>query len=79
MTSSSYPKTLVLRDLEVADQVFSFLSTAEGLAEAGAIGRDDADRWADELRTADAEGRFFTSYTGFLVCGTRPDGPARPA
>ena len=74
-----YPKTLVLRDLEVADQVFSFISTAEGLAEAGAIGRDDADRWANELRTANAEGRFFTSYTGFLVCGIRPVAPARPA
>jgi ubiquinone/menaquinone biosynthesis C-methylase UbiE len=37
------------------------------------ISRNDADRWSDELRTADAEGRFFTSYTGFLVSGTRPD------
>ena len=32
----------------------------------------DADRWSDALRTADAEGRFFTSYTGFLVSGIRP-------
>ncbi len=75
----TYPKTLVLRDLEVADQVFSFISTAERLAEAGAISRDDADRWSNELRTANAEGRFFTSYTGFLVSGIRPGARSRPA
>ncbi len=75
----TYPKTLVLRDLDVADQVFSFISTAERLAEARAIGRDDADRWGTELRTANAEEQFFTSYTGFLVCGTRRLASARPA
>ena len=64
------PKTLVLRELDVADQLYLFFSTAGRLAEAGVISRDVADRWADALRTADAEGRFFTSYTGFLVSGT---------
>jgi ubiquinone/menaquinone biosynthesis C-methylase UbiE len=68
------PKTLVLRELDVADRIYSFLSTADQLADTGVISRNDADRWSDELRTADAEGRFFTSYTGFLVSGTRPDG-----
>ena len=75
----AHPKTLVLRELDVADRIFSFFSTAEGAVEAGTISRDDADRWSDELRTADAAGRFFTSYTGFLVCGTRAVAPARPA
>jgi ubiquinone/menaquinone biosynthesis C-methylase UbiE len=69
-----YPKTLVLRELDVADRIYSFLSTADQLAENGVISRNDAKRWSDELRTADAEGRFFTSYTGFLVSGTRPEG-----
>ncbi|MDT5351591.1 MAG: hypothetical protein QOJ56_123, partial [Mycobacterium sp.] len=36
--------------------------------------RSNADRWSDGLRSADAEGRFFASYTGFLVSGTRLDG-----
>ena len=70
----TYPKTLVLRELDVADRIYSFISTAEGLVATRTIGRDDADRWSDGLRTADAEGRFFTSYTGFLVSGTRLDG-----
>jgi ubiquinone/menaquinone biosynthesis C-methylase UbiE len=70
----AYPKTLVLRELAVADRVYSFCSTVERLAEDGLVSRNDADRWSDELRAADAEGRFFTSYTGFLVTGRRRDG-----
>ena len=70
----TYPKTLVLRELDMADRIYCFFSTAEGLVATRTIGRDDADRWSDGLRTADAEGRFFTSYTGFLVSGTRLDG-----
>jgi ubiquinone/menaquinone biosynthesis C-methylase UbiE len=70
----AYPKTLVLRELGVADRIYSFFATAKRLAEARVISYSDADRWSDALRTADAEGRFFTSYTGFLVSGTRPDG-----
>jgi ubiquinone/menaquinone biosynthesis C-methylase UbiE len=65
------PKTLVLRDLALADGVYRLLATAERLATAGVISRDDAERWSDGLRTADAQGRFFSSYTGFLVCGVR--------
>lgn len=72
----AYPRTLVLRELAVADGVYSFFSTAEGLAEAGVVSRDDADRWIGELRAADSDGQFFSSYTGFLVTGTRPGGPA---
>jgi ubiquinone/menaquinone biosynthesis C-methylase UbiE len=70
----TYPKTLILRDLRVADRIYGLFSTAERLVEARLISRSDAERWSDGLRAADAEGRFFTSYTGFLVSGTRPDG-----
>jgi hypothetical protein len=42
----------------------------EQLAAAGVVGRDDARRWSDGLRAADADGSFFSSYTGFLVRGT---------
>jgi len=67
-----HPKTLVLRELDVADRLYSFFATAEGLVASGAVSRDDADRWSQGLRTADAQGHFFSSYTGFLVVGTRP-------
>ena len=74
-----FPKTMVSNDLDVADRVFSFFATADGLVNAGTIDADDADRWRNELRTADAAGRFFTSYTGFLVAGTRPGAAAGPS
>lgn len=75
----THPKTLVCNDLDIADQVFSFLATADGLVNAGTVSADDADRWRRELRAADAAGRFFTSYTGFLVSGSRPGGSAGAA
>ncbi len=68
---ATQPKTLVLRELDVADRIFSYFATAERLAQEGVIGRADLGRWSDELRAADADGRFFTSYTGFLVSGRR--------
>ncbi|AKN17769.1 methyltransferase domain-containing protein [Mycobacterium haemophilum] len=67
----AYPKTLVLRELAVADRLYSFLASAKRLAETGVISGSDAELWSRSLRTADAEGRFFTSYTGFLVSGSR--------
>jgi ubiquinone/menaquinone biosynthesis C-methylase UbiE len=67
----THPKTLVCTELEVADRVFSLFATADGLVSAGTVGRDDADRWKRELRSADSAGRFLTTYTGFLVSGTR--------
>jgi ubiquinone/menaquinone biosynthesis C-methylase UbiE len=68
---TTQPMTCVLRELDVADQVFSYFSTAERLVQDGVISRTDLDRWSDELRAADASGQFFTSYTGFLVSGRR--------
>ena len=68
------PQTLVLRELAVADRLYCFFATAGRLAEAGVVGREDAGRWSDGLHAADGEGRFFSSYTGFLVRGTRPGG-----
>jgi ubiquinone/menaquinone biosynthesis C-methylase UbiE len=65
------PKTLVLRELATADRLYCFFATVEQLAEAGVLGREDAARWSEGLRAADREGRFFSSYTGFLVRGTR--------
>jgi ubiquinone/menaquinone biosynthesis C-methylase UbiE len=66
------PRTLVLRELDTADRLYSFIATAARLADAGVVQRDAARRWTDEVRAADVAGRFFSSYTGFLVSGTRP-------
>jgi hypothetical protein len=67
------PKTLVLRDLATADRLYCFFATVDRLAESGVVAQSDAGRWSDGLRAADGAGRFFSSYTGFLVRGTRPE------
>ncbi len=73
------PKTLVLRDLSLADRLYCFFATIERLAEQGIVSRAVAERWSVGLRSADAQDRFFSSYTGFLVRGRRPaDVPNSP-
>jgi ubiquinone/menaquinone biosynthesis C-methylase UbiE len=71
---SASPRTLILRDLSLADRLYLFFATTDRLASAGVVDRDEVTRWSDGLRAADTAGRFFSSYTGFLVCGTRPGG-----
>ena len=69
-TSSRNPKTLVLRELEVADRLYCFFATVGRLAESGIVAREEAG--AMDGRAAlppSADGRFFSSYTGFLVRG----------
>ena len=60
-------------DLAVADRLYCFFSNRRA-ARRGRCRRTptDAARWSQGLRAADCEGRFFSSYTGFLVRGTRP-------
>lgn len=68
------PKTLVLEDLDVADRLYCFFATAERLTTPGTVDRGAADAWSRALRDASASGRFFCSYTGFLVRGVKPVG-----
>jgi SAM-dependent methyltransferase len=68
------PRTLVLRELKLADRHYAFFATVGRLTEAVLVGWGDAERWSDGLRTADREGRFFSSLTGFLVHGSRSGG-----
>ena len=65
------PKTLVLSRARHRGPGLQLLLDRRAAQQDGVISRDDLARWTDELRTADAEGRFFTSYTGFLVSGRR--------
>ncbi len=69
----AFPKTLVLRDLALADRLYCFFATIGRLADLGVVSREDAERWSEGLRAADGDGQFFSSYTGFLVRGTRAE------
>lgn len=72
---TAHPKTLVLRELAVADRLYCFFATVDRLSQAGLVSHEEAAHWSHALRNADREGRFFSSYTGFLVRGTRPGTP----
>jgi ubiquinone/menaquinone biosynthesis C-methylase UbiE len=66
-----FPKTLVIRDLAIADRLYCFFSTVQRLEDESMLTPEDARRWSDELRERDRAGRFFCSYTGFLVRATK--------
>ncbi len=50
----AFPKTLVLRDLTVADRLYCLFTTVGRLAKSGVVSQEDAARWAEELCAADA-------------------------
>jgi ubiquinone/menaquinone biosynthesis C-methylase UbiE len=66
-----FPKTLVIRDLAIADRLYCFFSTVKRLEDEAVLTSEEAQRWSDELRERDRAGRFFCSYTGFLVCARK--------
>jgi len=65
------PRTLVLRELTLADKLYGFFATADRLAEAEILSMEDANQWSSSLRAADRAGCFFSSLTEFLVRGVR--------
>ena len=67
------PRTLVLRDLTVAEQVFDLPHLLGRMVLDGAIAPDESAGIRDEIRLRAREGRFSSGYTGFLVQGRIPD------
>jgi ubiquinone/menaquinone biosynthesis C-methylase UbiE len=66
-----HPRTLVLHDLATCDQIFAIRETVARAVSSGIISIADADRWISYCEHADKEGRFFCSFTGFLVQGEK--------
>lgn len=66
------PKTLVVTELMSADRVFDIFNTISHTVENEIITKDEADELTKELYERDEKGTFFSSYTGFLVCGRKP-------
>lgn len=69
-------ETVVLTDLETADEVLGLDGRIDRMVAAGALGGEEADRWLDGLRAADDRGEFFSSLSLYTVAGTAPDGSA---
>jgi ubiquinone/menaquinone biosynthesis C-methylase UbiE len=67
-----YPSTLVITDLELAEKVFDIFKNAEKAMNLGLVSSSEVAAWLKELKEDSLQGRFFCSYTGFMVCASKP-------
>lgn len=67
-----YPSTLMITDLDLAGKVFDLFKNAETAINLGLLSSSEVAAWLKELREDSHQGRFFSSYTGFLVYGSKP-------
>ncbi len=66
------PQTLVFSELELADQVLDLSRTAAAAGAAGRASAEEIEEWLEELAELDRRGQFFSSFTAFIVKGTKP-------
>ena len=67
-----YPSTLVITDLDLAEKVFDLFKNAEKAMNLGLVSSCEVAVWLKGLKEDNLQGRFFCSYTGFMVCGSKP-------
>jgi ubiquinone/menaquinone biosynthesis C-methylase UbiE len=67
-----HPSTLVITDLDKAEKVFDLFKNAEKAMNLGLVSSCEVAAWLKELKEDNLQGRFFCSYTGFMVCGSKP-------
>jgi SAM-dependent methyltransferase len=65
-------KIFYTEDLALAIQVFDLVNNAHRARSLGYVSEGQADGWLEDLDDAYKQGRFFCSYTGFLVSGEKP-------
>ena len=65
------PETFTTDDLDLAVKVFDLINNAHRAEQMGYVSEIQADIWLEDLRKAHNHGRFFCSYTGFLVSGDK--------
>lgn len=67
------PRTLVLNDLPVADQIFDLPHLLERMGRAGFLTPGEITAVRDELVQRARDGTFTSGYTGYLISGTRTE------
>lgn len=67
-----YPSTLVITDLDLAEKVFDLFKNAEKAMNLGLVSSSEVAVWLKGLKEDNLQSRFFCSYTGFIVCGSKP-------
>ena len=66
------PATLMLRDFASADRLHTITRTAAIAATQGRVTHATVEAWLADLRARDAQGRFFSAVTAFIVRGRKP-------
>jgi hypothetical protein len=65
------PETLVVRQFELADEIFDLKQTALQASKTGVVSPNEAQHWLEELQALEQSGEFFCSFTGFIVSGKK--------
>jgi ubiquinone/menaquinone biosynthesis C-methylase UbiE len=63
---------MVLTRLSTAEQIWGLSRHSREAVTAGMISESDRVEWQRQLQAADAAGSFFSSASGYMVCGTKP-------
>lgn len=66
------PATGIITNYALADQLFEFSAAIEALQKTGELSVDQATGWVTALKQADQSGKFFSSLSGYAVCGRKP-------
>jgi hypothetical protein len=67
------PRTQVIRDLALAEQIHTLQKTAAFAIEQNQVTSQSVEAWFADLRNRDVEGRFFLAVTAFIVQGRKPE------
>jgi SAM-dependent methyltransferase len=67
------PKTLVITDFAIANDLLLLPSTIEAGVESGVLSRDETNAWLRDLEERSHGGRFFASVSGFLAVGRKAE------
>jgi len=69
----AFPRTLVISDLEKSDRVFGLFQTINHVLDENLISDKEASELTNQMRERDNTNSFFSSYTGFIVLGRKPN------
>jgi ubiquinone/menaquinone biosynthesis C-methylase UbiE len=66
------PTAVIVPDYATANQIFHFSVAAEALQKSDEVSASQVKDWLNALVQADEIGQFFSSMTGYSVCGKKP-------
>lgn len=65
------PRTMIMNDFSICDRIFGIRDTVRLAVQKGVIDDEAGRGWLSALEKDDNSGRFFSSFTGYLVHGRK--------